>query len=250
MKPSYFLIYASIILTSFAKCNNKPVNQTSISNGDSVRKIIVDIINQMSAAQGDTLHGPEKYISFCTDTIIANYDGDFSTSPYKVSHDLANGITESPHEFTFLLYDKTAIISFLKTSYELINTDTLYHHLRITETFVYDQDKWKMAGVFDALQPVNYFKPIAEKNANLYSSFAGVYQWKPGLADTLFVKDGKLFGVSTGEEPELNFPINDSEYMIKSDLGKIVFNKDRNGKVIAYTYMKYDGQKVHAIKIK
>ena len=177
MKPSYLIIYAAIILTSFAGCNHKPFNQNAISNGDSVRKIIVDIINQMSAAQCDTLHGAEKYISFCTDTIIANYDGDFSTSPYNVSHDLANGVTESPHEFTFLLFDKTAIISFLKTTYELINTDTLYHHLRVTETFVYDQDKWKMAGVFDALQPVNYFKPIAEKNAIYIKALLGCI-WK------------------------------------------------------------------------
>ncbi len=77
-----------------------------------------------------------------------------------------------------------------------------------------------------------------------------MYQWKPGLADGLFVKDGKLYGVSTGEEPELNFPVNDSEYMVKSDLGKIAFNKDRNGKVISYTYTKHDRQKVRAIKIK
>jgi hypothetical protein len=103
---------------------------------------------------GDTINGAKNYMSFCTDSIIANYGGDFSTSPYKVSHDLGSGVTEKPQDFTFLLYDKTAIISFLETAYELINADTLYHHLRVTKVFVFEKGNWKMATLFDALQPV------------------------------------------------------------------------------------------------
>jgi hypothetical protein len=244
------LMYAAIILACFAKCNNRTANQDVQNNPDSIKKIILGINDQMINAAGDSINGAKIYMSFCTDSIIASYDGDFSRSPFQVSHDLGNGVTEGPHNFTFLLFDKTAILSFLETAYELINTDTLYHHLRVTKVFVLDQGKWKMATVFDALQPVNYFQPIKDKNSNLYKSFAGVYQLTRNDADTLFVKDGKLFSIGQGGDPQLNFPVDDSEYMEKDDFGRVVFNKDSKGKVNSYTYLKYDGQKIHARKIK
>jgi hypothetical protein len=38
--------------------------------------------------------------------------------------------------------------------------------------------------------------------------------------------------------------------MMKNDFGRKIFNADKNGEVISYTYLKFDGQKVRAMKIK
>jgi len=242
--------YALAIAGVFVACKNNANKDSIHFDADSVKKIILDINNQMLAARNDSLQGPKKWISFCADSIIAGYDQDFTTSPVAVAHDLGDGISEQPHQYTFLLYDKTAILSYLFTSYELFNGDTLFHHLRATETFAYVDGKWKLIGLFDALQPVNYFSRVMDKHASMYKKYAGLYQWKKNLFDSLFVKDGKLYSVVGGEEPEENFPVNDSEYMTKDDFGRVKFNMDRNGKVISYTYTKHDGQKVKAIKIK
>ncbi len=176
MKRSFFYFSIILILCIFVKCTDKSDKQTEIDNTDSIKKIVLGINDRMIAAAQDSVNGPNIFMSYCEDSIIANNDGDFSISPYTVSDDLGNGASEPPHDFTFMHYGKTAILSFLYTSFELINSDTLYHHLRVTKTFVLDQGKWKMACVFDAPQPVNYNNPVVEKNASLYKRFAGVYQ--------------------------------------------------------------------------
>jgi hypothetical protein len=233
-----FLLYAPALLTA---CH---------PDKDRVEKIIIGINDELLAARKDPVHGSERWLSFCADTIVASYDADFTTSPGDVAHDLGDGIAESPSQYTFLLHDQTATLSYLCTSYELINKDTLFHHLRVTETFVYLKDQWKLISIFDALQPVNYTTPIADQHRNLYPSYAGVYQWKKDLFDSVFVIGGNLYSAAAGESPQLNFAVNDSEYMTKYDLGRVRFNHDRSGKVTSYTYTRHDGQKVTATKVK
>ena len=250
MKNIIVFITIFVIVFCFSNCNNNPANQSVFSNTDSIKNIILDIQNKMLSAAADGVHGAEKYASFCEDSLISLYDGNYMTSAYAVSHDLSNGIIKPPHEIAFRLYGSSAILSFLEKFYEIINGDSIFHEVRIVKTFVQDNGTWKMATMCTALQPVNYFKPVQEKNPQLYNEYAGVYQLKPSVADTVFVKDGKLHEAFTGENPSIDFPVNDSEYMVKDDLSRIIFGRDTKGKISSYTYVRYDGQRFKALKLR
>jgi hypothetical protein len=89
---------------------------------------------------------------------------------------------------------------------------------------------------------------LPEKNRHLYSEYAGVYQWKPGLEHTVLVKEGKPDVAITGSPPAPNFRVSDSEYMSKNDWGKITFHREADVKVSHDTYMTPDGQRVPKVK--
>jgi len=251
MKHLHLVVACLLALAGFQHCNSNPGTENSVKSADNIKKIILDINKRMISTIGDKENGAKKYMSFCADTIIASsYDGGFSTSPSEVAHDQSDGVAEQPHDFTFMLRDNAAMLSFLYTSYEVFGADTIFHHLRVTKTFVNGNGRWKMASVSSSLQPVNYFKSLAESGNASIGAYSGVYQWRTGLADTITVRAGKLYSRTTSETAELNFPVNDSEYMTKNDFGRIAFETDLKGNVTGYIYTTYDGQKIHAKKIK
>jgi hypothetical protein len=108
-----------------------------------------------------------------------------------------------------------------------------------------------MSGIFiNAEQTNNYTKAIPEKNQQFYNECACIYHWMPNMADTFFVKDGQLYDTIIDSPPSHSFPVSDSEYMSKSDLGTVIFGRDDSGKVTYYTYALTDGQKVRVPKVK
>lgn len=250
MKKIIAIITVISILFSFSNCNNKPLQNVVSGNKDSVKSIIINIQNQMLLAASDSVHGAKNYASFCEDSLISLYDGIYMTSAYAVSNDLLHGLITPPHDFTFRLYGNTAILSFREKAYEILNSDSIFHDLRVVKTFVQNNGTWKMASMCTALQPVNYFMPIAEKHQELYNEYAGVYQFNSSTADTVFVKDGKLYEAFTDQKPSIDFPINDSEYMVKDDLGRIIFGRIPKGKISYYTFVRYDGQRFKVPKVR
>jgi len=253
MKFSYFsvpFVYLAFIYICIISCDNKPSNQSSPDKSDSIKKIILNIQQQMQSAYSDSIHGAEKFAFFCEDSVITTYEGNYESSSYALSHDLPKGTTIPPHKFIFRLFDKTVLLSFLVTNYEIIQGDTIYHDVRETKTFILDKGNWKMAAMCVDKQPINYFNPVRNTNTNRYKEFEGVYQWSKSDADTFFIKNDKLYSAFTGNPPVLNFAINDSEYMPRNGFEKIVFGKDNKGKVSYYTCIMYDGQKIKIPKVK
>lgn len=216
-------------------------------NQDSVKAVIINMQNKKLSAFGD----PAKYKSFFEDSMMSMYDRDFMSSANSYMHDLADGITVPPHDYKFRLFGQTAILTFLEIFYEVINGDSVFHNVRIMKTYAFNNGQWKQASICTSLQQENYFKPVAEKHRNEYNDYAGVYKWKDGAADTVFVKDGKLYDRFPNDEPTLNYPVNDSEYMVKHDLSRVVYNnRDKNGKVAYYTFIRSDGQRIQVPKVK
>jgi len=70
---------------SFAACHSKEAAGDAPAARDSIQKILVDITGQMLGARKDTIYGPAKWISYCADTIIANYDQDSRQTLLSVS---------------------------------------------------------------------------------------------------------------------------------------------------------------------
>lgn len=247
---TFFLIIT--IAVCLSNCNNQPVQQTAILNPDSVKAIIMDLQEKLMTAMKDrTKEGQAKYASYCDDSLLCSENSTFMNSAYALSQDLIDGLVVPPHDYIFRLMGNTALLTYLETTYELIGYDSLYQNRRVTKVFILKNGVWKMGGLFiNATQDDNHTKAVPEKNQRFYNEYAGVYQWKPGMADTVFVRDGKLYDVMTGSSEAQSFPVNDSEYMSKTDLGKVIFGRDATGKVSYYTYVITDGQRVRVPKVK
>jgi hypothetical protein len=192
----------------------------------------------------------KKYVAFCEDSILVSYNEGFMTSADALSKDLVHGIIVPRHDYTFRLFGNTVMVSYLTTLSEYIANDTIYHDIRMTRVFAFDNGQWKMAGEFMAPQLKNYFEPIEEKNARFYKEYAGVYQYKSSFADTFMVKEGKLYYAGTGDTPQLVFPVSESVYMIRKDLFRTTFGRDATGKVAYYNIIGYDGQVLKVPKVK
>jgi hypothetical protein len=244
LKRSTFFLFAILTVICFIKCNHGPSVESNNSNPDSVKKIIIALNEEIYRS----MDNPEKYQTFFEDSMLYVADGEIVTSIKKLSHDLwARYIL--PHDYTFRLFGNTAVLSYLSTSYELVNKDTIFHSLRSLRTFALNNGKWKVTCSGLSNVPVNYFKPIVDKHEKDYASYVGNYQINSREVDTVFTKDGKLFDKSGGDAV-LNFPVNDNEYMINGDLGRLSFGKDCKGVVSYYTITNQDGQSWKCPKIK
>ncbi len=238
----------SLLTTIFSSCNNVSYEKIKIPD-DSLKKIILELNTKLTSLKKENPSDSKVYESFCEDSLLAMYDQDFSSSSYDVSHDLGSGIVVRPHDFTFRIYPNTVILSYLSTPYELINTDTVFHDIRTMETFVLDNNEWKLASSCASLQGKNYYKPSLKQPINYYG-IPGVYKWTETKFDSFYVKDGMLYDSFNGEAPTMNYTVDDSTFMINNDLGKINFIKDKNGIATAYSYTRYDGQKIRIPKMK
>jgi hypothetical protein len=88
-------------------------------------------------------------------------------------------------------------------------------------------------------------------DTSVYKDYVGQYSWRP-LEDpeTVSVKDGKLW-TDFGEHMDQEyFPLGAETFFVKTDLGSITFVRDAQGHVTGYTYHRWDGQEIHAKKIK
>jgi hypothetical protein len=250
MKHSATFLFSMVLALCFSRCRQTPAQELPSSNPDSVKKAIIALNGEIFQSMGN----PEKYQTFCEDSMLYENDGELMTSSNSVSHSLYHRYI-LPHDYTFRLFGNTALLSYLSTSFELVGKDTIFHNYRSLRTFAFDNGRWKVAGTSAGNVPVSYFKPIIDKHQKDYASYVGCYQYKPGEIDTIFIKDGKLYDKSGGDA-NWNFPVNENEYMIRneltgiSDLARLSFGKDSTGAVAYYTMTNLDGQKWMCPKIK
>ena len=174
-------------------------------------------------------------------------DGGLVVSGYFYSHDMGSGWIEKPHDRTYQFYNNTVLVSAIQKAYMMYGTDTVFNDWRTVKVFVKEKNQWKMAGVSYSPLQVNYTKP-GNANSKLYPEYTGVYKAGSFPADTILLKDGTLYESQTGVREKI-LPLDDSTFILKDDLGKVIFGKNSGGKVTNYTYVRYDGQRIHASKI-
>jgi len=164
-----------------------------------------------------------------------------------------NGATTPRRNIRFHLYGTTAILSYLETPTEHINNDTIIHTIRITKTFAHREGQWKMAAINISPQHKNYFKPLA-KQPKILAGCTGKYRWSPTngmptVINSIYAKGDTLFFKSPDTEGVPMFAVDDSTYMVKDDLIRTRFGRDRNGKVTQLIYVLDDGQTIHLPKV-
>ena len=120
--------------------------------------------------------------------------------------------------------------------------------MRRTETYVKQNGSWLLIARQWGMLPVNFRKPVAV-DPRTYNGYIGQYEWRPGLVDTVVVKDGKLWS-QLGEDEGEYLTLGSDTFFVKDDLGGVTFSRDARGHVTDYIYHRVDGQEIHAKKIK
>jgi ketosteroid isomerase-like protein len=156
----------------------------------------------------------------------------------------------NPRDYVVHVYGSTAVLNYRVTIHEQFTDADIISEQRATETYVKQNGSWLLIARQWGNLPVNFHKPVAV-DTGVYRDYVGQYEWRPlDQLETVSVKDGKLwtdFGENMDEE---YFPLGPETFFVKNDLGSVTFVRDAQGHVMGYTYHRWDGQEIHAKKIK
>ena len=155
----------------------------------------------------------------------------------------------NPRDYVVHVYGSTAVLNYRVTIHEQFTDADIISEQRYTVTYIKQNGSWIMVAMQWGNLPVNFHKPVAV-DASVYKDYVGQYEWRPlDDVETISVKDGKLWSQFPKDENEY-LPLSSDTFFLKNDLGSITFVRDAQGQVTGYTYHRWDGQEIHAKKIK
>jgi ketosteroid isomerase-like protein len=154
----------------------------------------------------------------------------------------------NPRDHIVHLYGNTAIVTYLATDHEQYGEIDLTTEQRRTETFLKQDGSWLLIAIQSDDLPINHRKPVVVEGRS-YNDYVGEYQSRPAdEAETLSVKDGKLWGEIGAEGGEW-LPAGGDTFFYRDDLGTSTFSRDAQGRVTGFTYRSCAGQEIHTKKI-
>ena len=154
----------------------------------------------------------------------------------------------NPRDFVIRLHGDTAVINFRVTAHEQFGDTDIISEQRRTETWVKQDGAWLLLAMQWDNLPLNFRKPVAV-NPRTYKDYVGQYEWRPGLVETVLLKNGKPWLQLDGDEDEY-LPLGSDRFFAKSDLGTVTFVRDAKGRVIGSIYHRVDGQEIHLKKVR
>jgi hypothetical protein len=253
MKNIFIFLLTFLTGVCSLKCNHGPSQGKTGNNSDSARVQIQNLLLvHENAVIENNAHGRKVIKEMCMDSLL--YEGTDGiirkVSSEFFSNDQVAGYIERPHDKVIEIYGNTALASFASKGYWVFAVDTLYYDSRSTRIFIWFMDKWKLAYVGFTQLAVNYTKEV-KSNQQTQNDYIGIYRRDSLNSDTVVLIKNALCTKTTGESTyDTLIPINDSSYIFKNVLGQIIFNKSSAGKVISYTFVLIDGQRIRAPKIK
>ncbi len=188
------------------------------------------------------------------DCIYSTDDGEIDTNvkAHTLEHwklPLAYEHGVNPRDYVIHVYGNTAVLDYRVTVHEQFTDADIISEQRYTETYIKQSDAWLLIAKQWGNLPVNFHKPVAV-DTSVYKDYVGQYEWRPlDDVETISVKDGKLWSQFPKEEDEY-LPLSSDTFFVKDDIGSVTFVRDAQGHVTGYTYHRWDGQEIHAKKIK
>lgn len=188
------------------------------------------------------------------DCIYSTDDGEIDTNvkAHTLEHwklPLAYEHAVNPRDYVVHVYGNTAVLNYRVTIHEQFTDADIISEQRYTATYIKQNGSWLLIARQWGNLPVNFHKPVAV-DTSVYKDYVGQYEWRPlDDVETISVKDGKLWSQFPKEEDEY-LPLSSHTFFVKDDIGRVTFVRDAQGHVTGYTYHRWDGQEIHAKKIK
>jgi hypothetical protein len=189
------------------------------------------------------------------DCIYSTDDGEIDTNvkahtleSWKLPLAYDHGV--NPRDYVVHLYGNTAVMNFRVTVHEQFTDADIISEQRYTETYIKQNGSWLLIARQWGNLPVNFHRPVAV-DTSVYKDYVGQYEWRPlDDVETISVKDGKLWSQSGKDADKEYFPLGAETFFLKDDLSSVTFVRDAQGRVMGYTYHRWDGQEIHVKKIK
>jgi hypothetical protein len=207
---------------------------------------------RIAAAQRHDYATWSRYVA--DDCIYSDDDGILDTNHkahvmelWKLPHDYDYGV--NPRDYVVHVYGSTAVLNYRVTIHEQFTDADIISEQRYTVTYIKQNGSWMMVAMQWGNLPVNFHKPVAV-DTSVYKDYVGQYEWRPlDDVETISVKNGRLWSQFPKDENEY-LPLSSDTFFLKNDVGSITFVRDAQGRVTGYTYHRWDGQEIHAKKIK
>jgi len=207
---------------------------------------------RIAAAEKHDYAAWSRYVA--DDCIYSDDDGILDTNHkahimelWKMPHEYDYGV--NPRDYVIHVYGSTAVLNYRVTIHEQFTDADIISEQRYTATYIKQNGSWLMVAMQWGNLPVNFHKPVAV-DTSVYKDYVGQYEWRPlDDVETISVKDGKLWSQFPKDENEY-LPLSSDMFFLKNDVGSITFVRDAQGYVTGYTYHRWDGQEIHAKKIK
>jgi ketosteroid isomerase-like protein len=188
------------------------------------------------------------------DCIYSDDDGIIDTNVkahvmdhWKLPREYDYGVNR--RDYVIHVYGNTAVMNFRVTIHEQFTDADIISEQRVTEIYIKQNGSWLLIARQWGNLPVNFHKPVAI-DPSVYKGYVGQYQWRPlDDVETIFVKDGKLWSQFPKDEDEY-LPLSSDTFFHKDEIASITFGRDAQGHVTGYIYHRWDGQEIHAKKIK
>ena len=244
-KYNFFKIFIVCVSSFIIGCRNNTTNSNTLSNTDSVKRIILTINSEQQKLYRTLFTKEErakKYKEFCHDSLITitGY-GNLLTNSLDASRDLVDGYADTIHDITLRVYDQTAILTGKAKMFVLINKDTLYEDIWISKVFMNFNGQWKMVVRNSGPLGTNYRKPKSIiKEAIL--KYEGNYGVPGNPIDTFRVESNQLYQFGLNNLKIRYYALNDSTFFTKDDLDLIVFRTNSNGVVTHFDWTLPNGQ--------
>lgn len=245
------VLFLLLFINSMAGCESNGKNEKQTSDVENIKKTILAINSQQQSLYktlNDKKDRGEKYATFCHDSLVTvtGY-GYILTSAYDASRDLVDGYADTIHDINLRVYDNTAILTGKAKMFILVNKDTLYEDVWISKVFMNFGGQWKMVLRNSGPLAVNYKKAIKVAPEKLLT-YEGVYGPPGGPYDTFRVVNDQLYQIGANNLKVPYYPVNDSTFFTKDDLGTMVFQRTRPGEPGYFEWILPDGQSLKITK--
>jgi uncharacterized protein DUF3471/uncharacterized protein DUF4440 len=129
---------------------------------------------------------------------------------------------------------KVAVVRYRVTEYnELAGQRIAAPQLRV-EGYIRRNGRWVLIGGTDSVLPVD--PPVARIDPKVYDSYAGQYEYAPGVVDTVTREDDRLMVQPTGQAKEELFAQDERTFFAKGQAWRMIFVRDETGRVTAVQF--------------
>ena len=206
---------------------DKATGYLSITDGAATKSAIVDSTVSFSAGALYTTTGD-----------LYKWNQSLSTNKILKKESLANAFTPRKDKYglgwsidsiagRLIIKHDGGIHGFLSSNFIIPND-------HISVTLLSNSNATKMGEVNGDVLAILFGKPykIAEKNqqltmdSNLLKQYVGVYELSPVFKITITLKDGKIFGQATGQQPFEMFAKKDNQFFLKVVDAQVEFFKN------------------------
>jgi hypothetical protein len=230
-----------------------PLRAQDQSKFSSAQREVLDAQNaRIAASERRDYVTWSRYVA--DDCIYSDDDGVLDTNPkasilelWKLPLAYDHGV--NPRDYVVHVYGNTSVLNYRVTIHEQFTDADIISEQRYTETYIKQNGSWILVAKQWGNLPVNFHKSFAV-DTSIYKDYVGQYEWRPlDDVETISLKDGKLWSQFPKDEKEY-LPLSSDTFFLKDELGSVTFVRNAQGHVTGYTYHRWDGQEIHAKKIK